>query len=260
MTASRPDESSLWPHLLALATGRRVSAATSDQIGASEFWRLYGPVAEGRAGPAYVIGQLGQSLDGRIATPTGHSRYINGPEAIRHLHRLRALVDAVIVGAGTVIADDPRLTVRLVEGPSPARVVIDPTGRLPVTARIFADDGARRFVVRSAERAAERDAPAGVTSIALGLRDGQFHPSDMIAALARFGLHRLLIEGGATTLSVFLAAGALNRLHVCVAPIVIGSGPVGIALPPIDRLEAALRPAVSIHRLGEDVLFDCAFG
>ncbi len=263
MTASRPDESS-WPHLLALAAGRPVSAAAGDQIGASEFWRIYAPIAGGRADPAYVIGQLGQSLDGRIATPTGRSRYINGPEAIRHLHRLRALVDAVIVGAGTVIADDPQLTVRLVEGPSPARVVIDPTGRLPATARIFADGGARRLVVRSAEwtaeRPAERGAPAGVTGVALATRDGRIHPPDIVAALAGLGFRRLLIEGGAATLSAFLAAGALNRLHVCVAPIVIGSGPVGVALPPIDRLEAALRPAVSIHRLGEDVLFDCAFG
>jgi riboflavin-specific deaminase-like protein len=255
MTAGGPDESSLWPHLLALAAGREVSAPGADQRAASDFWRLYAPVAEGRAEPAYVIGQLGQSLDGRIATPTGRSHYINGPEAIRHLHRLRALVDAVIVGAGTVIADDPQLTVRLVKGPSPARVAIDPSGRLPATARIFTNDGVRRFLVHSTDR----NPPAGVTGIALALRAGRFHPPDIVAALASHGLRRLLVEGGAHTLSAFLAAGAIHRLHVCVAPMVIGSGPVGIALPPIDRLEGALRPAVSLHRLGEDVLFDCAF-
>src|SRR6202142_3907459 len=139
MRAGQPDESSSWPRLLAFAADRKASVPQDSHNAASEFWRLYAPVAGGQADPAYVIGQLGQSLDGRIATPTGRSHYINGPEAIRHLHRLRALVDAVIVGAGTVIADDPRLTVRLVEGPSPARVAIDPTGRLPATARIFAD-------------------------------------------------------------------------------------------------------------------------
>ena len=80
-----------------------------------------------RTGPEpVVIGQLGQSLDGRIATPTGASKYINGKEALAHLHRIRAKVDAVIVGVGTAIADDPQLTTRHVPGPSPVRVVIDP--------------------------------------------------------------------------------------------------------------------------------------
>ena len=73
-----------------------------------------------------AVGQIGQSLDGRIATPTGHSHYINGPAGLDHLHRLRALVDAVLVGVGTAIADDPQLTVRRVAGPNPARVVLDP--------------------------------------------------------------------------------------------------------------------------------------
>jgi riboflavin-specific deaminase-like protein len=255
VTTSQPNEL-IWARLLGLAAGTESREPPDDLIEVSTSWRLYAPVAGGAANPAYVIGQLGQSLDGRIATPTGRSRYVNGPEAINHLHRLRALVDAVIVGAGTVIADDPRLTVRLVTGPNPARVAIDPTGRLPATARLFADDGARRFVVQ----AADRPRPSGVTRINLGARDGQLDPHEIVAALAQHGLRRLLVEGGGKTVSAFLSAGALNRLHVCVAPVVIGSGPVGIALPPIDRLEAALRPATSIHRLGEDVLFDCAFG
>jgi diaminohydroxyphosphoribosylaminopyrimidine deaminase/5-amino-6-(5-phosphoribosylamino)uracil reductase len=255
MTSRQPNEPPLWARLLALAAGKE-GPEPPDGHGENEsFWRLYAPVAGGRADPAYVIGQLGQSLDGRIATPTGHSHYINGPEAILHLHRLRALADAVIVGAGTIIADDPRLTVRLVSGPNPARVAIDPTGRLPATAKLFADDGARRFVVQSADR----PLPAGVTGITLAGRDGRIDPHDIVAALAKHGLRRLLIEGGGHTVSAFLSAGALDRLHLCVAPLVIGSGPVGIALPPIDRLEAALRPAIAIHRLGQDVLFDCAF-
>ena len=92
-----------------------------------------------------VVGQFGQSIDGRIATVTGHSKYINGTAGLAHLHRLRALVDAVVVGIGTAVADDPQLTVRRVAGPSPARVVIDPSGRLPATARLLAEDGIRRW-------------------------------------------------------------------------------------------------------------------
>ena len=76
-------------------------------------WPIYGPlVATLPEDQSFVIGQIGQSLDGRVATPTGHSHYINGPAALVHLHRLRALVDAVVVGVGTVVADDPQLTVR----------------------------------------------------------------------------------------------------------------------------------------------------
>jgi riboflavin-specific deaminase-like protein len=253
--SGQPNEQKLWSELLALAAGEANSRPPDGDARATPFWRIYAAVAAGRANSPYVIGQLGQSLDGRIATPSGRSHYINGPEAILHLHRLRALVDAVIVGAGTVVADDPQLTVRLVEGPNPARVVIDPTGRSPVTARLFADDGAQRIVLQ--ESALPR--PAGVTAIQLERQAGQFDPHAIVAALAKLGLRRLLVEGGGRTVSTFLSACALDRLHVCVAPLVIGSGPTGIALPPIDRLEDALRPGISIHRLGDDVLFDCAF-
>src|SRR5688572_28150657 len=102
---------------------------------------IFGPLRSGKADGLVVIGQIGQSLDGRIATPTGHSHYINGPAGIAHLHRLRALVDAVVVGVGTALADDPQLTVRRVSGPQPVRVVVDPRGRLPGTARLLANDG-----------------------------------------------------------------------------------------------------------------------
>ncbi|MEH0071197.1 RibD family protein [Pannonibacter sp. Pt2-lr] len=94
-----------------------------------------------------MVGQLGQSLDGRIATVSGHSKYINGPGCLSHLHRLRAVCDVVVVGAGTAIADDPQLNVRLVEGPNPARAIIDPNGRVPRDLRLFEDDGTRHLAV-----------------------------------------------------------------------------------------------------------------
>jgi diaminohydroxyphosphoribosylaminopyrimidine deaminase/5-amino-6-(5-phosphoribosylamino)uracil reductase len=102
---------------------------------------IFGPLRHGLIDDLAVVGQCGQSIDGRIATPTGHSHYINGEAGLAHLHRLRALVDAVVIGVGTAIADDPQLTVRRVEGPSPARVIVDPNGRLPTTARALAADG-----------------------------------------------------------------------------------------------------------------------
>jgi len=202
-----------------------------------------------------VVGQFGQSIDARIATPTGHSHYINGAAGLAHLHRLRALVDAVVVGIGTAVADDPQLTVRHVAGPSPARVVIDPSGRLPATARLLADDGIRRIVITRAET--QMGLPAGVERLALPSPRGQLAPDTILAALAERGFHRILIEGGADTVSRFLAAGCLDRLHVVIAPIILGAGRTSVSLAPIARVEEAMRAPMQIHKLGEEVLLDC---
>src|SRR5215470_3919154 len=103
---------------------------------------VFGPLQSGAVDDLVVVGQIGQSLDGRIATNSGHSHYINGPGGLDHLHRLRALVDAVLIGVRTALVDDPQLTVRRVQGPNPARVILDPRGRLPACARVLAADGA----------------------------------------------------------------------------------------------------------------------
>ena len=216
---------------------------------------LFGPLRAGKIDGMVTIGQIGQSLDGRIATPTGHSHYINGPAGLAHLHRLRALVDAVLVGVGTVVADDPQLTVRRVAGPNPARVALDPDGRMPATARLLTPDGTRRLVVTAT--APRTDLPAGVEPVSIQRTGGQIAPAAILAALFERGLRRVLIEGGADTVSRFMAAGCLDRLHVVVAPIVLGSGRTGLNLPPIERADEALRVPIRTHRLDDEVLFDC---
>ena len=218
---------------------------------------LFGPLRNGTVDDLVVIAQMGQSLDGRIATPTGHSHYINGAAGREHLHRLRALVDAIVVGVATVVADDPQLTVRLVHGPCPARVVLDPSGRAAADARVFATDGARRLIVTAATGRAPL--PAGVEIVNLPLTDGRFAPAAILNAIAERGFRRILVEGGPATISGFLAASCLDRLHILVAPIILGAGPAGLALAPITRIDEALRPAVRIHRIAEEVLFDCDF-
>jgi diaminohydroxyphosphoribosylaminopyrimidine deaminase/5-amino-6-(5-phosphoribosylamino)uracil reductase len=202
-----------------------------------------------------VVGQIGQSLDGRIATESGHSKYINGPAGLDHLHRLRALVDAVVIGVGTALADDPQLTVRRVAGPQPARVIIDPKGRLPASARVFAGDGVRRLLITA--QGARAAPPSGVEILALPTTDARIAPSTILSALAECGMRRVLIEGGADTVSRFLAAGCLDRLHVMVAPIILGAGRASFILPPIERADQALRMLVRAHQLDDDVLFDC---
>lgn len=206
--------------------------------------------------PPWIIGQIGQSLDGRIATVTGDSFYINGGDALDHLHGLRAGVDAVLVGAGTVLADDPQLTVRRVAGRSPARVVIDPRGRVPGSARVFADDGTARFVVHDAACAPVY--PPGVVGIALPRHGPHLCCAMIAAALAARGMTRILVEGGAATLSAFIDAGMIDELHVLVAPLLLGSGKSGLTLAPITRLAEAKRPPTEIRLFPDgDVLFVC---
>jgi len=202
----------------------------------------------------FVVAQLGQTLDGRIATHTGESKYINGPSALDHLHELRAAVDAVVVGIGTVLADDPALTVRRANGSSPARVIIDPNARLPEDAKCLCDDGARVLVVRSSPgQCAKRIETILVAPAADGLC-----PRGIVDELFARGFRKILVEGGAQTISRFLAAGALDRLHVLLAPMIIGSGKPSLELPVIDSLTQALRPRTRAYPLPDgDVIFDC---
>ena len=216
---------------------------------------LFGPLCAGTVDDLVVVGQVGQSLDGRVATATGHSKYINCPAGIDHLHRLRALVDIVVVGVGTALADNPQLTVRQVAGPQPARAVIDPRGRLGADAKLFADDGVRRlFITTDGSRATP---PPGVEVITLPAEDGNIAPSAIVVSLAAAGMRRILIEGGADTVSRFIAARCLDRLHVNVAPVMLGAGGPGIDLPPLERADQAHRMPVRVHKIEDDVLFDC---
>lgn len=279
--APRVTETTAWSLLRAVsrdarATDRTVrdhhnpSGDVSLHVDADGGWRT-SPPASGAArdlldlylplllDPRPVVGQIGQSLDGRIATENGHSHYVTGPADLRRLHRLRALADAVVVGAGTIAADDPRLTVREVEGENPVRVVLDPNGRLGTDRAVFRDGAARTVVVRRAPAGRDgagpgpdvlelpADAAAGDSSIA---------PAAIVAALRAQGLVRILVEGGGVTVSRFLAAGVLTRLHVTVAPLLIGSGRHALDLPPVASLDRALRPPCRRFPLGDDVLFD----
>ena len=253
------------------------NAATLLELLPDRTWQSFGNTVQADAAlllnrylpllaPQLVIGQLGQSLDGRIATANGHSHYVTGPESLLHLHRLRALVDAVVVGAGTVLADDPQLTVRHCPGPNPLRVVLDPLRKLPPHRRLFCDGQAPTLVLAAVPApvpaAAPVPAPAPAanraeTALLSVADDGSgFAPAEVLSLLAARGAHRILVEGGGITVSRFLAAGALDRLHVVVAPMLIGSGRPGLTLPAIDHLDQALRPAHRRESLGEDVLYE----
>lgn len=214
---------------------------------------LYLPICNGGRDATYVIGHLGQSLDGFIATPAGDSNFVTGGENIRHLHRLRALCDAVIVGATTVAADDPRLTTRLVEGASPLRIVLDPRRRLGADHRIFSDHDAPTLrVVQADAGTAARDHELAIAADSRGRLD----LVALLQALRERGLRRLFVEGGGATVSAFLEAQLLDRLHIAIAPLIIGEGRPALRLPPHPRLGDCMRPPVRVFRMGEDVLYD----
>jgi diaminohydroxyphosphoribosylaminopyrimidine deaminase / 5-amino-6-(5-phosphoribosylamino)uracil reductase len=215
---------------------------------------MFGPIVAAPTDRPFVVAQLGQSLDGRIATIGGDSRWINGSGALDHLHRLRSHVDAVVVGIGTILADDPQLTVRRVSGPQPVRIIIDPNGRLPASARCLATGDTHCLVVTNSER----PLPNGAELLVVKPSGLRMAPKDIAEALFKRGLRKILVEGGATTVSHFVDAGIVDRIHILVAPLILGSGIQGLSLAPISSLDQALRPETLVHVLdGGDVLFDC---
>lgn len=220
---------------------------------AREILDLYLPLCVDTGRP-YVFAQMGQSLDGRIATLNGDSHYVSGPAGIVHLHRLRALADAVVIGAGTAIADDPRLTVRRTTGRNPVRVIVDTNGRVPEDRTAFHDGQASTLILRAPGKAGV--APGQAQPLTVERSGDGVAPGRVLELLAARGLRRVLIEGGGITVSRFLDAGLVDRLHVTVSPMIIGSGRPAFTLPPIHHLDGALRPRTRRFMFAGDVLFD----
>lgn len=221
---------------------------------------LYVPLCVGHRSRELVVGHLGQSLDGRIATNAGVSQFITGGENVEHAHRMRALFDAVLVGAGTVEEDDPRLTTRRVPGEHATRVVLDPSRRLGSDYAVFRDAEAPTLLVcrSGAERGAREHGRAEIVTLDAS-EQGDLPTERVVAELRRRGLGRIFIEGGGVTVSRFLREGSLDRLHVAVAPMILGSGRPAFSLPVIETLSEALTFECRHFVTGADVLFDCAF-
>jgi len=219
--------------------------------------QLYLPLCSAHAAQPMTLGHLGQSLDGCVATATGDSCTVTGPANILHLHRLRALCDAVIVGAGTVLADNPRLTTRLATGDNPLRVVLDPRRRLDGSQTVFRDGAAPTLRVSLRHGLAPPAGDTGLQELVIGGSAAQLDLRELLQQLRARGCRRIFIEGGGITVSRFLQAGLLDRLQVAVAPLLIGAGRPALSLPATDALADCLRLAARVFRMGEDMLYDC---
>lgn len=240
------------------------AAALSDEVWARLLTRdpdqdglppLYAPLLRGCVRGRFVIGRIAQSLDGRIATPSGQSFWISGPEDIRHTHRLRALFDALVVGAGTVRADDPKLTTRLCAGASPVRVVVDTERRLGPEYGIFRDGAPTLLACADDVPGPERLGTAEVLRVPRAPGAG-LDLRTLLDMLEARGLRRVFVEGGGVTVSRFLTAGVLDRLHVTIAPLLLGEGVPSFTLPGVERPEQGKRVVWTPYRLGADILLD----
>jgi 5-amino-6-(5-phosphoribosylamino)uracil reductase/diaminohydroxyphosphoribosylaminopyrimidine deaminase/5-amino-6-(5-phosphoribosylamino)uracil reductase len=211
--------------------------------------------------PAVTL-SYAQTLDGRSATATGSSQWISGPESLRFTHALRAAHDAIMVGVGTLLADDPRLTVRLAPGRDPLRVIADSALRTPPSAAVLRDGAARGTILAhtasapAGRRAALAQAGAALLELPEAPGGGVDLPA-LLAALAERGVGSLMVEGGARLVTAMLRGRLADRLAITVAPKILGAGTDAVGDLGIARLGDAYTLAdVRVTPYGADLVID----
>jgi riboflavin-specific deaminase-like protein len=202
--------------------------------------------------------KIAQTLDGRVATRTGDSRWITGDEARAEAHRLRAENDAVLVGIGTVVADDPELTVRHVEGENPLRVILDSRLSIRRNAKVLRTEEAATVIatIASSDSARRRLIErSGATILVAADEDGHVSLSDLLSQLATMGVSRLLVEGGPTVATEFLKQRLVDRVVALIAPAILGAGIDAVQDLGATRVAERIRLEVkSIETLGVDLV------
>ena len=211
--------------------------------------------------PAVTV-SYAQTLDGRLATVNGSSQWISSPESLRFAHALRAKHDAIMVGAGTACKDDPRLTVRLVPGKDPLRVVVDSTLRTPLSAAVLANGAAAGTFLAVTERApADRCAEAcslGATVLRLPTNnEGRVDLHALLSELHARGVDSVLVEGGAALITSLLCNRLVDRVAVCIAPKILGSGIEAVGdLGICDLADSLTLADTSVIPYGVDIILD----
>jgi 5-amino-6-(5-phosphoribosylamino)uracil reductase/diaminohydroxyphosphoribosylaminopyrimidine deaminase/5-amino-6-(5-phosphoribosylamino)uracil reductase len=213
----------------------------------------------GETGRPRITLKIAQSLDGRIATATGHSRWVTGTKSRTAGHALRAEHDAILVGIGTVLADDPELTVRLVQGRHPTRVVLDTTLRLPLDAAVVRDRSALTVAITTPRAPRERIRTleaAGVRVETVNAVGGHVDLSLALRVLRGLGIESLLVEGGAAVATDALRRRLVDRIAVFIAPKVIGRGLDAVGdLGTLTMDEAIVFTDSAVELLDGDIFF-----
>ncbi len=217
---------------------------------------LYAPLAMApliKPGGTFVLVHMAQTLDGMVSTTAGNSKWIGNEENLKHAHRVRALVDGVMVGGNTAKLDNPSLNVRQVSGDNPVRIILSDSfsefDDLPYI------DGMRTILLRTSRNSsvsADRD---DIEVIQCGKTSGGIDIDQALAELRRAGVHSILVEGGAETFRAFFDAGAIDWLQLHVAPIIFGSGRSMLSLPVIDTVDDAVRLDCPFYtRMGDAIM------
>jgi diaminohydroxyphosphoribosylaminopyrimidine deaminase/5-amino-6-(5-phosphoribosylamino)uracil reductase len=213
-------------------------------------------------GLPFVTIKYAQTLDGRIATATGESQWISSEASLKFTHKLRAAHDAILVGAGTVIKDNPELTVRLARGRNPLRVIIDSELNIPPQAKIFHNISQAKTLIATIKTAADprfqRVADSGVEIITIKAdKKGNVDLKKLFKILAGREISSILIEGGAKIITSVLKNNLANRLVTIIAPKIIGSGIEAVGDLNIKKLSSAKKLSIKkVSRCGVDIIID----
>ena len=200
----------------------------------------------------FYIGQIGQSLDGKIALLNGNSHYINDKNSISYLHSLRSICDAVVVGVNTIRKDDPLLTTRAIKGPNPQRIIIDPSLKLTNKYQVFKDGMPNIIFTHS-----KINKKFNNTQI-YKLPERNF-TNLIYQNINRLGYKLVLVEGGSKTISKFLENKLLNIMQFIIAPTIIGSGINSINIEPITNLKNVIRTKNNIYKFGKEIIVSLEF-
>ena len=200
----------------------------------------------------FYIGQIGQSLDGKIALLNGNSHYINDKNSISYLHSLRSICDAMIVGVNTIRKDDPLLTTRAIKGPNPQRIIIDPSLKLTNKYKVFKDGMPNIIFTHS-----KLNKKFNNTQI-YQLPERNF-TNLIYQNINRLGYKLVLVEGGSKTISKFLENRLLNIMQFIIAPTIIGSGINSINIEPITNLKNVIRTKNNIFKFGKEIIVSLEF-
>ena len=227
----------------------RKNFSSDDAI--QELFDIFLPIILNSNKEPYVIGHLAQSLDGFIATNSGESKYISCKQNIEHIHRIRAISDVILVGAKTILYDNPMLTTRLVKGNNPMRLVLDPRDKIRESKNIFKNPDKNSFKIISMNQKNKNE-----KNFRLPTLKNNFKASNLLKLFKKLNKRIIFIEGGGYTISNFYESNLLNRFHLCLSPILIGQGKNSFLIKGKRFMRDFKNHKINYYEMGKDILCD----